>query len=355
MLRGMSKASENSKATESGTEPIRYLYHHQTPTVPSRAPQDRAAPVARARGAHKDSPVKRSLKFFFVVLAMLAAILLLAVFFLQKQWAIKIRRSRTARPAVETTFRPRAAIWVESVTRSPLPAGFTNRYRPADETLRAFERAMNVLPALDAPWTYAGRVWLANSNYFEARVAFERAGLEPTSPVVLRTLLGQVALEERRYDDAVRLLNASLLENPRQPDACRALAAAYFAQGQYRQAWDWIERRNALAEPDAATWKLRANLQTRAGQYEEALGSLEKALEVEPTWSALYLEAASVAAVLKRTDHAVRLLQDALPHTSLVLVFRVFQEPVFRDIRLSEEGRRFTARLAEEARRRMKP
>jgi hypothetical protein len=71
---------------------------------------------------------------------------------------------------------------------------------------------------------------------------------------------------------------------------------------------------------------------------------------MDSNWPSLRFDAAATAALMGRSENAIVHLQKAEALASPSAVYLVYQQPAFREVRLSETGRAYLKELVERAR-----
>ena len=102
----------------------------------------------------------------------------------------------------------------------------------ADQALTYLERARALTPDYPPLYLRLGKVQLDRSALPAARAHLERAAQTPGLAAAANYYLGQIANLERRHQDAVAHLEASLTADPQATEAHWPLAQAYRALGQ---------------------------------------------------------------------------------------------------------------------------
>jgi chemotaxis protein methyltransferase CheR len=128
-------------------------------------------------------------------------------------------------------------------------------------------------------------------------------------PLESRPLPGAVAAslyERGRYGEAVDTLLASFAVHPPAPDGFSLLARALANQGRLTDALAWCDRWIAADKLDVAGHYLRAVVLLEDGRQDEARGSLQRALYLEPAFVLAHFTLGSLARSRDRHDEADR-------------------------------------------------
>jgi tetratricopeptide (TPR) repeat protein len=195
-----------------------------------------------------------------------------------------------------------------------------------DRAVDYLEKARSINPDYPTLYVRLGKVRLDHSDLAEARAALEHVRDAPELASPANYYLGQIALLERRFDDAVTLLQAALAANPDATEVHYPLAQAYRALGDAEQARAQLAlfklRAPDIADPlldelQAATKRSlpsfkRAIEAVRHGDYATAVHEFAAGLEVDPNNAAARISYARVLYLTGQTDAAVEELNRAL-------------------------------------------
>ena len=195
-----------------------------------------------------------------------------------------------------------------------------------DHAVDYLEKARGINPDYPALYIRLGKVHFDRSDLAEARAALEHVKDVPELASPANYYLGQIALLERRFDDAVVLLQAALAANPDATEVHYPLAQAYRALGNTEQARTQLAlfklRAPEIADPlldelQAATKRSlpsfkRAIEAVRQGDYAAAVREFGAGLEVDPNNAAARISYARVLYLTGQTDAAVKELDRAM-------------------------------------------
>jgi len=165
-----------------------------------------------------------------------------------------------------------------------------------DKAVTYLERARAIDPDYPTLYMRLGKVHMDRSDLAEARAAFEQVKDQPQLRSPANYYLGQIALLERRFADAVPLLEAALAANPEATEVHYPLAQAYRALGDTELAREHFKQFDLrapdiadplLAELEGATKRSlpafkRAIYAIRGGDYGTAVEEFRTGLEVAP-------------------------------------------------------------------------
>ena len=213
----------------------------------------------------------------------------------------------------------------------------TGRY---DEAVERYSAARRAKPNDREVQIHLAEVFLSLNRLADARDLFLQ--LVDVFPAVARAGLGEIALREGRFNEAVDHLEAAL---ERAPDAGRvrySLAMAYRGQGRLEQARAHLAKRGTAglraADPlvDSLTTLLRGERAQMmvgrraydAGQFDEARVAFSKAVEAAPSSAEARLglgmalaQLGNVAGAIEQLEATLRLdANNVTAHTSLGMV-----------------------------------
>jgi Flp pilus assembly protein TadD len=101
-----------------------------------------------------------------------------------------------------------------------------------------FQQAIRLAPGNVSVWNSLAWVQLMRGNSAAAKTSFEKAvSMQPDDPAALNGL-GQIYLQERKFDDAEKYL---LRAAPQAPAAWFGLARLYLLEGKFEQAEKWAQ------------------------------------------------------------------------------------------------------------------
>ncbi len=367
---------DDAAATHAGS-----VYHRQHP-----GPKPRRSPggVRAATGEGKRAPslghaiLVSNIRTFTLVALFMFALAALAVYFTSRSWQNLQERARAgtheSRPAPAPQRAPpasaggvlldapsdapgtphvrteldtdamRRAVFMQKRGEGQLAAG------NLAEAIARFRDALEIWPQLTPVWAQLGRAYLETQEFSRAQIALERAvENDPGNPAILNDL-GVALLYQNRIAKAIELFETVTDIDPNYASAHFNRALCFLARDEEEQAEEALDAFLRLRPHDARALKEKAYLQASRREYQEALTSLRRALSSAPDWAPLYVDLAATTALMGRVDDAIRYLDRAEGLTSPGVVYRIYQQPAFREIRLTEPGRVFELNLAERAR-----
>ena len=163
-----------------------------------------------------------------------------------------------------------------------------------DAAADRFEQAIRMQPDDRAAIVRLGQVYLGLNRLREAREQFQ--SVEAVFPMLSRNGLGEIALRERRYNEAASHFRAVLERVPQASSVHYSLAMAYRGLGRLDEARAELEKRGSggLNVGDPIVDGLQALVRGErglvaqgrrayeAGQYKEAATAFAKAIEAAP-------------------------------------------------------------------------
>lgn len=360
----------------------RYLYHKgkipSRPRAVAAEPAGAAPSPRRGRGNPALDLMLANLRRFGVVFAGMLILLVVSILVLKFLWGIRDRELRAPsrpKPAAAQTPTATGAVAEAGSTQDVAAARpgtarlDTELIRRAvflakhaqtleengshQEAIAKYREALDVWPYLTAVWGQLGRLYLLTRDYPRAQIALEKAVESNPGSAALLNDLGVSYLHQGKVDKAANLFDAAVEVDPQYAASLFNLALCNLTRNDRAAARASLDRYLRMKPDDPRALREHAFLDAMETQYAPALASLEKALTGAPDWPLLYFDAAAVSALLGRPDQAIRYLQMAEPLTSPSSVYRLYQEPAFREIRLTELGKMFEKDLAARARERM--
>jgi tetratricopeptide (TPR) repeat protein len=160
----------------------------------------------------------------------------------------------------------------------------------------------------------------------QAKSAFDAAyQLNPEGPAVLARL-GEMALEEKRFDDAIKYISSALKKKPEANKLHYPLGMAYRGKGDMEQARYHLSKYGMVGvqPPDPLkihleklvtgywTHILAGKLAFSAGRYTEAVEAFQKAIKADPEKAGARVNLAAALGQLKKYQEAITQLQEAV-------------------------------------------
>jgi Flp pilus assembly protein TadD len=219
-----------------------------------------------------------------------------------------------------------------------------------EEAIARYKEALDLWPYLNQVWGQLGRLYLQIKDYDRAEIALSKAVENNPGSAEPLNDLGVTYLYQGKVDKAIKLFETATEIDVNYPPGFFNVALCHLAKKDRNGARTALERYLKLKPSDARALREMAFLDASGGNYPVAMKTLEKALSEAPDWPLLYFDAAATSALLGRADGAIKYLEKVEPLTSPAAVYRIYQEPAFREVRLTEIGKLFEKELAERAR-----
>lgn len=362
------------------------LYHKERPPVrprlapdPMALPDDSSPSPPRRRGRSPGfTLLMRNLRVLAIFIAGMLLVLAGSIAILRIIWSIRDREfasppaperllppaPKTARapdpPSTAPTTEPGLVASAELDTERIRRAVFLARHAQSleengllQEAITRYREALDVWPHLSAAWAQLGRAHLKAREFAKAQLALERAVQSNPATAELMNDLGAALLYQGQTQRAAKLFEAAMDIDPDFAPSYFNLALTQLALNDHVAARANLQKFLRLRPRDARALREIAFLDALEGQYESALAALDRALAEAPDWPLLYFDYAAVSALMGLMEQAIAFLQKAEPLTSPRVVFQIYREPAFREIRLTELGKSFEHELAQRARERL--
>jgi tetratricopeptide (TPR) repeat protein len=192
-----------------------------------------------------------------------------------------------------------------------------------DNAEAQFAQALRIQPDDRAAAIRLGQVYLGLNRLREAREQFQ--AVEPNFPTLARQGLGEVALRERRFSEAIEHFRAVLARAPQASSIHYSLAMAYRGAGRLDEARTHLQQRGPgainVGDPivDDLDTLIRGErglvAQGRraydAGDFKAAATAFAKAIEAEPESVTAKMNLGLAQLQLGNANEAVQLLQQA--------------------------------------------
>ena len=348
----------SDKWTESENEPHinepQYLYHRQDPQSQKRHIRRRKKkevsrePVTDLRLAQRRFIA--NVWNFLIVAAIMVMIMGLAFVFLKKNWNSKLKshiHRNTSTTQVSKRKKP-----IHFTPLAPSKVKYEHYIFNKDAFERYFKIREDHSP-LFIDWTIAGNVFFSSQYYEDAIPALELASVNDNYSPTIYHLLGRAYLERKQINQAIRAFTIAIENDPDLAENYYYLSMCYELKRNSPRAWQLITTYLELNPNDPKALKEQALLVAKTGRYNETLDILDKAIELDPSWSTLYFEAAAAAALLGKNARAANYLEQAIPHENPIVIYKVYKQNVFRELHLSEEGHLLELQLGDEIRKQM--
>ncbi len=367
-----------STSSQPPSQPAGNVYHKA-----ERVPRSRSEYVHKvdSTGANADRRIPdparaitlHNLRRFVMFTLAMSVVVFVSIWVLKKIWNWRDEQNRRSAPAENA-----AAAALDQPGKLEKPGGSTpgstagGGNRPADidteaikkavflakraqalaqsgsyeEAIARYRDALDVWPYLTQVWAELGRVYLQVRDYAKAQLALEKAAENNPGSAEILNDLAVATLYLGQTDKAVKLLDTVSEISPQFAPAYFNIALCHLSKSDKKSALDFFQRFLRLKPNDPRALRETAYLAAAEQRYAEALDDLEKAIVELPDWALLYFDAAATTALMGRADDAIHFLERALPLSNPAAVYRLYQEPAFKEVRLSEIGREFEKELA---------
>ena len=252
-----------------------------------------------------------------------------------------------------TTFAP-APIRTEDFRKAAYLARKAKTYEDAGDLEKAvqnYREALEVWPNSPTVWAQLGRVMLRQKDFWHAQISLEKAADIGGGAADLLNDLGVAYLwQEGKLDRAMKMFDTATDVDPNYAPTYFNKALGYLARNDAPKAREALEQYLRMKPDDPRGLREIACMKARAGKYADALSDIQKAVAQAPDWPLLYFDSAAINALQGQCDTAIRYLEKALPLSDPATVFQVWQEPAFRECRISEIGKVFEKDIADRAR-----
>jgi tetratricopeptide (TPR) repeat protein len=171
----------------------------------------------------------------------------------------------------------------------------------------AYLKAIEIKPSFVRAWTGLGWTARIEGDDAQALEAFDRAlGLQVTSDALIGRAASARALGVIDGAEARALLGTALAIEPGDIWAMREIAWSWMGEGAYRDAAAAFADVLEVRPSDPGAHYGAGEAARYLGQYEEALGWFNKAIDLDPTYFAARLQQVTVLRALDRNAQAVR-------------------------------------------------
>lgn len=220
-----------------------------------------------------------------------------------------------------------------------------------DKAIQNYREALEVWPYQPAIWAQLGRCYLKQKDYWHSQVALEKAVEgRPDAADVLNDLGVAYLWQDGKLNEAMRMFQTASDVDPTYAPIYFNKALAFLAKNDSAKAREALDQFLRMKPEDPRGLRERACMRAKEGHREEALEELERAISQAPEWPLLYFDAAAITALLGQFDTSIRYLEKAEPLAGPASVYKLYQEPAFATLRLSELGKVFEKKLADDAR-----
>lgn len=341
--------------------------------------------VPDERPAHRRSPIRDpwrhilfvNLRTFLIVAAGMSVFFMLAMFTSIRAWKMKEQRATSTKPVAAQNAEATKSPAIKEPIRIDDPNWeFRGGLRKSDndsihtalllskradslveagdarEAIDLYVEALTTWPHLTAARIKLGRLFLTLRDYIRAQEYLEAAvDNDPGSPDLMNDL-GVAYFHQRRITTAMKQFKSAIQIDGTFAPSYFNLALCHLSMADQNSARDYLHKYLTLVPEDTRALKQKAFLDASNGDYTNAMTTLQQAIMLDANWPALRFDAAATAALMGRGDEAIAHLQQAEALASPSAVYLVYQQPAFREVRLSESGRAYLKDLVERARQR---
>ncbi|HMO05044.1 MAG TPA: tetratricopeptide repeat protein [Kiritimatiellia bacterium] len=220
-----------------------------------------------------------------------------------------------------------------------------------DEAMDLYALALTRFPGMSYANKQLGRLKLARGNFPEA-ITHLRAAIEGESrPGETMNDLGVALLYSRQPAEATEAFLAAISADGNLAEPRFNLGLALQQAGLLDEAEDAFHQYLERYPGEARAFRELALIDYARNQVDAALERLALAITMDPSWYFAHLDAARMLAEKGRPLEALGHLERALDVAPARAVLATYNQPVFRNLRLMPETRAFEARLADLIRR----
>ena len=224
---------------------------------------------------------------------------------------------------------PEKPVARESKPRPPAPAA-----APNPSAARVEKHELTPAPVQRAEAEFRrGAALLQQGRVSEAEARFAVAvGLDPSYEQP-RQALAAMLIEQRRLEEARRLLEDGLRVNARQQQFAVALARIYVERADYAAALEVLNRSSNDVQPNAEHQAMLGSVLSRMGRDREAVEAYRTALRVAPEKGGTWLGLALSLENLERRGEAADAYRRALASGTLTADVKQYAEQKVRALR----------------------
>lgn len=181
-----------------------------------------------------------------------------------------------------------------------------------DEAARLYNQSIQINPYNDAAYFELARIAFDKKDY-ESAVNLARAAIYlDKKNIWYKLLLAQSLQGSGKFDEAIKIYEQLVKENPQSPDYAFELADAYLRANRPEDAIKALDKAENLMgiNPDVIEEKQRLYL--RLGQVDKAAAEIQKLIDANPTDPTFYLVLADMYQVNRMPDKAFEVYNKVL-------------------------------------------
>lgn len=215
------------------------------------------------------------------------------------------------------------------------------------EAIALYEQALAIFPRMSHANKELGRLKLMQGQLPEAIQHLSAAIETDEHPGETLNELGIAHLQAGRYDPALAAFSGSANLDPERTESRFNTGIALRKSGRWKEARDVFIKERDRSPGNPRILREIALLDHLEGRPDIALVNLERAIELDPQWYPPRLDAALIFAEQRDGASALEQLHLALNTAPPLVVFQVYSQLAFRDVRLREEARKLEERISQ--------
>jgi tetratricopeptide (TPR) repeat protein len=158
----------------------------------------------------------------------------------------------------------------------------------------------------------AGEAAVRNQNYAVAEQLFKRVVEKDPKHKTVRRDLGFALAQQRKFDEAIAVLNEQTKINPFEDYAYRLLGRVYWQQQDYTNAEAAFRKQIEVTPLDQYAHASLGQMLVESRKYKDAVPELERAISLAPEEEGLQVSLGRAYLNLNETDKAIAAFEEAL-------------------------------------------
>lgn len=158
----------------------------------------------------------------------------------------------------------------------------------------------------------AGQAAVRNQNYAVAEQLFKRVVEKDPKHKTIRRDLGFALAQQRKFDEAIVVLNEQTKINPFEDYAYRLLGRVYWQQQDYTNAEAAFRKQIEVTPLDQYAHASLGQMLVESRKYKEAVPELERAISLAPEEEGLQVSLGRAYLNLNETDKAIAAFEEAI-------------------------------------------